>query len=191
MIKQMAFAGVALASIVACSPSPNTTATDTATTAPAAEAPMPAAIDPSMQTQDFANALTTANMLEISTSKVAQTKSRNADVKAYATMLMRDHTAAQAKVATWATAANMTVPAALDAPTQMLADNITNADATGFDDKYLDTVIDAHESAISKAETYARDGADPALKQIATDLLPTLRTHFDRAKTIREAVNKS
>jgi putative membrane protein len=191
MIKQMAFAGVALASIVACSPSPNTTATDAATTAPATEAPMPAAIDPSMQTQDFANALTNANLLEISTGKVAQTKSRNTDVKAYATMLVRDHTAAQAKVTAWATAANVTTPAALDAPTQLLADNIANADATGFDDKYLDTVIDAHESAISKAETYARDGADSALKQIATDLLPTLRTHFDRAKAIREAVNKS
>jgi putative membrane protein len=189
MIKQIAFAGVALASIVACSPSPNTTAP----TAPATtEAPpMPAAVDPSMQTQDFANALTMANMLEISTGKVAQAKSRNADVKAYATMLIRDHTGAQAKVATWATAANVITPAALDAPTQMLADHISSADATGFDDKYLDTVIDAHESAISKAETYARDGADPALKQIATDLLPTLRTHFDRAKTIREAINKS
>lgn len=190
MIKQLAFAGAAaaLAGMVACSPS-----SDTSTTAPATSeaAHLPPIVDPAMQSQDFANAVTLANTLEIETSKVAQTKSRNADVKAFATMMIRDHTAAQTKLASWATTSNVTLPSALDSPNQMLLDNVSNADATGFDDKYLDTVIDAHEAAIGKFETYARDGADPALKQTAADLLPTLQAHFNRAKTIRDAVNRS
>ena len=192
MVKKFAFsaAAAALASIVACSPGADKATTNTVST----EAPaLPAApvIDLAAQTQEFANAVTLANTLEIEASKVAQAKSRNGDVKAYATMIIRDHTAAQAKVKTWAATSGVALPRVLDGSTQMLLDTITNAGATGFDDKYLDTVINAHEAAISKFETYARDGADPALKQTAADLLPTLRAHFDRAKTIRDAVNRS
>ncbi len=193
MIKQLAFAAAAaaLAGMVACSPSSDTAATDTTTPATSEAAPLPPIVDPATQTQDFANAATLGNTLEIETSKLAQTRSRNGDVKAFAAMIIRDHTAAQAKVAAWATTSKVALPTALDTPNQMLLDNITNADATGFDDKYLDTVIDAHEAAISRFETYARDGADPALKQTAADLLPILQAHFNRAKTIRDAVNRS
>ncbi len=193
MNKQLAFgaAAAALAGLVACSPSSDTATTDPAPATTEAVAPAPAVVDPATMTQEFANAVTMGNTLEIETSKVAKAKSTNADVKAYATMIIRDHTAAQAKVKTWATTAGVTLPTALDSGNQVLLDNIVGADAAGFDDKYLDTVIDAHESAISKFETYAREGADPALKQTAADLLPTLRSHFDRAKTIRDAVNRS
>lgn len=193
MNKQIIFgvAAAALAGLVACSPSNDTATTDTTTPATTEATPLPPVVDPASRTADFANAVFYGNTLEIETSKVAQAKSRNADVKAFAAMIIRDHTAAQAKLKTWATAGAVTLPTALDGPNQMLLDNIANADATGFDDKYLDTVIDAHESAIGKFESYASDGADPALKQTATELLPTLRAHFDRAKAIRDAVNKS
>lgn len=185
-------AAAALLSVAACSPkAPTDTAApaDTASTDTSAPAMAPAATSPA---QDFANDAAYGDMLEIDASKAAQTKSTNADVKSFAAMLIRDHTATTAKLKTLATNASLVLPTALDSSHQMLADNISNADAgKGFDDKYLDTVIDAHEAAISKFEAYSRDGADPALKQFAADTLPTLRAHFNRGKTIRDAVNKS
>ena len=192
MTKLLASVAIAaLLSVAACSPKapPADTAApaDTASTEPMA--PLPAATSPA---QDFATGVAYGDMLEIAASKAAQAKSTNKDVKAYATMLIRDHTAASAKLKALATNASLTLPETLDSGRQLLADNIANAEGgSGFDDKYLDTVIDAHEAAISKFEAYARDGADPALKQFATDTLPTLQAHFNRGKTIRDAVNRA
>ena len=193
MTKLLASVAVAaLLSVAACSPKAPTADTAAPTDTASTEAPAPMADASTSPAQDFANAVANTDMLEIATSKVAQTKSTNADVKAYATMLIRDHTATSAKLKTMASNANMMVPAALDSGHQMLLDNISNAAAgKGFDDKYLDTVIDAHEAAIGKFEAYARDGADPALKQFAADTLPTLRAHFNRGKAIRDAVNRA
>lgn len=186
-------AAAAFIGVAACSP-PNQTTTDTTTTTEVTEPAAPASVGPEQaaaQAADFATAVAQSDMLEIETSKVAQTKSKNADVKAFAAMMVRDHAATSAELKTWATTANVTLPTESDATHRPLIDNIRNADATGFDDKYLDTVIDAHEAAISRFETYARDGQNAALKTWASTTLPKLRAHLERANALRSAVNRT
>jgi putative membrane protein len=175
------------ASLAACGPRAETTTTETASTAPV-EAPAPV---PEVA-QDFLNKAANTDMLEIETSKVALVKSKNADVKALAKMIIADHTKTtqQAKDFVAKNTALM-LPAAADSDFQMRIDNIKNADATGFDDKYLDTVIDAHEAGISTFESYVANGDNADLKTWAAATLPTLQAHFEKAKTIREALNKS
>ena len=80
-------------------------------------------------------------------SKAAQTKSKNAEVKALAAMLVKDHTKTTTELKAWAAASpSFTLPPSAPADVQASIYNIKNATAdAGFDDKYLDTVIDAHE----------------------------------------------
>jgi putative membrane protein len=194
MNKITLLAAAAFVGVAACSPpAEQTTTTDTTTiTEPSATtSPTLTPEQAAEQTNSFATAVANSDMLEIETSKVAQTKSANADVKAFAAMLVREHTATHAELKTWANTSGVTLPAAADDGTKLLIDNIKNADATGFDDKYLDTVIDAHEAAISKFEAYTRDGQDSALRGWATTTLPKLRAHLEQANTLRAAVNRT
>lgn len=187
-------AAAAFIGVAACSPPAENASTDDAAVVEPGAVTAPPTLTPeqaAQQTNTFATAAAHADQLEIDTSKIAQTKSKNADVKAFAQMLVREHTATSAELKTWAGTSGVTLPTAPDDATKMLIDNIRNADATGFDDKYLDTVIDAHEAAIAKFETYARDGQDTALKTWASATLTKLRAHLDQANTIRAAVNRT
>lgn len=195
MHKITLLAAAAFVGVAACSPPvEQTTTTDATAITEPSTTPAPLTLTPeqaAQQTNQFANAIANADILAIEVSKVAQAKSRNADVKAFAAMLVRDHAATTTELKTWATTSGVTLPTAADDGTKLLIDNIRNADATGFDDKYLDTIIDAHEAAIAKFETYAREGQDSALRTWATGTLPKLRAHLEQANTIRTAVNRT
>ena len=194
MKKITLLAAAAFVGVAACSPpASETTTTDTTTmTQPSVPtSPMLAPDQTAEQTNTFAMAVAISDMLEVEASRVAQTKANNADVKAFAAMMVREHTATTAELKTWATTSGVTLPAAPDDGAKLLIDNIRNADATGFDDKYLDTVIDAHEAAISRFEAYSRDGQDSALRSWAATTLPKLRTHLEQANTLRTAVNRT
>lgn len=194
MNKITLLAAAAFAGVAACSPPADQTTTTETTTITEPSATATASMTPEQaaeQTNAFAIAAANSDTLEIETSKIAQTKARNADVKAFAAMMVREHTSTSAELKTWAATSGVTLPAAADDGAKLLIDNIRNADATGFDDKYLDTVIDAHEAAISRFETYSRDGQDSALRAWATSTLPKLRAHLEQANTIRAAVNRT
>jgi len=175
--------------LAACSQPSQTASTETTTetTAPASE-PAPPIANP---TQAFLDKAAQTDVLEIETAKVAQKKSTNKDVKALAAMLIKDHTKTTQQLKDWSAAnAGFTLPAAPDADFQMRIDNIKNADANGFDDKYLDTVIDAHEAGLAAFKDYADNGDNPSLKAWATKVMPTLQAHFDKAKALRDVINK-
>lgn len=195
MDKITLLAAAAFVGVAACSPpAEQTQTTETTTVTEPSAMPAPPALTPEQaaaQTNEFAIAVANTDMLVAETSKAAQSKSRNAEVKAFATMLAREHVATGGELKRWAGSSGVVLPTTSDTGTKLLIDNIANADATGFDDKYLDTVIDAHEAAISRFDTYARDGQDSALRAWAVATLPKLRTHLEQANTLRTAVNRS
>jgi len=153
--------------------------------------PMEAVIDPAAKTLDFATKAAHADMLEIAISKAATTKSKNAEVKKFAAMLVADHTKTSTELKAWAAKTTVALPPALDGAEKISADNIANADAVGFDDKYLDTVIDVHEDAVEAFNDYAANGAEPDLKSWASATVPKLQAHLEAAKALRDKVNST
>lgn len=63
-----------------------------------------------MMDQSVAGILAMANMAEIETSQLAQTKARNADVKAYAGQMITEHTQASQQLQTMASTNSWTLP---------------------------------------------------------------------------------
>lgn len=174
----------------ACSQQNEQASTET-TAAPPIPIDTPELTLPAQSTADFAAFAAGADALEIQASQAVASKSTRADVKAFALMIIKDHKNTTAQLTGWAKMANVSLPAMVPAEVQAKIDNIKNSDAEGFNDKYLDTVIDAHEEAIAKFQAYANDGDNSDLKTWAASTLPTLQAHFDQAKTLRESVNKS
>lgn len=186
----MATAFAAVAALAACGPNASEqAATPPSETAADALTPVVAPVDPAAKTLEFATKAANGDMIEIETSKIALTKTKNAEVKKLAQMMIADHTKTSAELKALAGKTTVAIPAALEGGNMATVDNIKNADATGFDDKYLDTIIDAHEDGVEAFKDYSENGQEPEFKAWATATLPKLQMHLDGAKALRDKVN--
>jgi putative membrane protein len=138
---------------------------------------------------DFVPAAAISDMYEIEASKLALQKSKSAEVKQFAQMMIKDHTATTAKVKSILSSANLQVtpPTALDDRRQGMIDNLKAASAADFDKVYLDQQTAAHQEALATMKSYADDGDNPALKQFAAETAPKIQQHYDKAQQLDNA----
>jgi putative membrane protein len=186
--------GLALAA-VACSPKSDQT--EGAAT-PAEQAATPSANPsatiptPSDETSApvFVEKAAASDMFEIEAAKLAQQRSKNADVKAFADLMIKDHTKSSndLKAAIQASGQNLAPPAALPQDKQDALNDLKNATDVDFDRKYMEGQVDAHQSALNVLQRYAQDGDVAQLKTFAASVAPVVQQHYDRAKSIRDAL---
>jgi putative membrane protein len=125
------------------------------------------------------------NMYEIEAAKIAEQKSKSADVKAFAKMMVADHTALQAEMAPLIAKAGKTAPADLDQRRKGFLDNLKAADAKDFDKTYIDQQVAAHDETLTLMKGYADNGDDAGLKAAAAKTAPKVQAHLDKAKAIQ------
>ncbi|MGV3460947.1 MAG: DUF4142 domain-containing protein [Flavobacterium sp.] len=130
----------------------------------------------------------TMDMKEVELGKLAQTKSANTEVKAYAKMLEEMHSKALADLKTTAAAKNISIPEAMPEKGQEAYADLNDKSGVDFDKAYIDKMIDGHEKAIEKMEKASEKAADADIRTWAANMLPTLRTHLDKAKAIKETL---
>nr|WP_322624351.1 DUF4142 domain-containing protein [uncultured Flavobacterium sp.] len=122
---------------------------------------------------------------EIALAKLAQTKSTNPDVKAFAKMMEAAHAKSETEVKALAAKKNITVPAALTDKAEDKYADLNEKSGVDFDKAYADAMVDGHEKFISKIEKAAENAKDPDIKMWAANTLPTLREHLEHAKTLK------
>lgn len=154
--------------------------------APASDA---AATETKVDTATFIKTVPGANAFEIESSKLALTKASSDDVKAFAQMMVDDHTkagedfkAALEKVQT--TSATEPSGKPMDAKQQAMMDELKAADGDAFEAKYIAMQTEAHRQAVALFSAYANSGDDPALKEFAKATLPTLQMHEKKVKEL-------
>lgn len=136
--------------------------------------------------QDYAAMAAASDMFEIESSKLAQEKAQNADVKAFAQMLVTEH---QKSTADLKTAAGQAQPAVTVTP-QMNAEQAANLEAlraasgAEFDRLYLQQQVPAHEKALAMLQGYAASGDVPSLKQHASMTTGPVEKHLARAREL-------
>lgn len=117
---------------------------------------------------------------EIDSAKIILAKSNNADVKAFASMLIEDHEMLTEKIRAAAIASNVAVAEpVLDAVQLEALKDISNADASEVDDIFLEKQAEAHVKARSLHEGYATRGANETLKTTAAGFLPVIERHIN------------
>jgi putative membrane protein len=122
---------------------------------------------------------------EIALAKLAQTKSTNADVKAFAKQIEEAHAKSEADIKALAAKKNITVPAALSDNAQDKYADLNDKSGADFDKAYADAVVDGHQKFIEKLEKAADKAKDPDIKLWAANALPGLREHLEHAKTLK------
>lgn len=164
----------------------NTTATPGAANAPAAGAMTDAQI--------FAR-LTAANEGEIAAGKLAEKKATNADVKAFARMMVTDHTkllndgnalAKKLKVTPDTAAAD-----SIRSANKSLADQLQGAaKGAAFDSTYVDAQVAGHQATLDMLKNAAGAAQSADLKKALNDAIPTVQKHLDKIQEIQGKLKK-
>ncbi len=140
---------------------------------------------------DFVEKAAISDMYEIESSKVALARSKNAEVKKFAQMMIDAHTKSTADLKTAITTAGLTLtpPAGLDDAHKGKIEDLNKAEAKDFDLKYLNDQVDGHQAALDLVQRYANDGDQAAIKTFATALAPAVQHHYDEVKALRDKLD--
>jgi putative membrane protein len=125
---------------------------------------------------------------EIAAGKLAQKSGTSQQVKNYGKMLEKDHSAADKKVT--ALAKQEKIDLASATPGGGASDMTGMASDPMFDTKFAHEMVQDHKKDIAEV-TEARDAtADPKLKKLLTELVPTLQKHEETAQKIVDTEGK-
>lgn len=136
---------------------------------------------------DFVEDASAKGVAEVEAGKLALEKGTSADVKTFAEMMVKDHTAANTKLKSIADTKKLEV-----SDNAMLMDKAKSMilelrSAKSFDQAYANNQVVAHEQTIALFKKEAAEGKDAELKAFATETLPKLEAHLTQAKALAKA----
>jgi len=190
-------AGVYLGSIVvfysvllSCNSNDTTETTDattnTSTDAPSSTASGTANVVTDEKSADFFKKAANSGMAEVQLAKLAQQKATLEAVKNFASMLERDHTAANDQVKNLAQQRNVALPAAPSDDKQKMYTDMEKKTGKDFDREYISMMVKSHNDGINLFEDTKSNASDVDVKNFADKTLPTLKMHLDSAKAIQK-----
>jgi putative membrane protein len=141
---------------------------------------------------DFVDKAAAGGIAEVETSRLALEKSSSADVKAFANMMITDHSKANDELAALAKKNDIEVP---DTTTlvKQAKEKILDMRDESFDAAYANNQVKAHEDTIALFKKEANNVTDDkvkgatALKGFAQQMLPALEKHLEMAKKLQAA----
>lgn len=141
--------------------------------------------DAGTEAQHFVTEAARTGRAEIELAQLALKSSQDEDVRKFAQQMVKDHTAAAARLKAIAAKENLTVPGELDAEHQALKQKLSQLKGDEFDTAYGAEMAKGHEEAVALFESATRNRSlPPDLQQYAATTLPTLRSHEEMAHTL-------
>lgn len=138
---------------------------------------------------DIAAIVVAANEGEVQQGQAASTRATSADVRAFAQMMVTDHSAALT-AARDAFARNGVTPAdndtsrALRANSQRTVTNLATYSGTAFDREYMRTQVALHQWLLTTLDTALIPSARGELRTLLETQRGSVAAHLDRARTI-------
>jgi putative membrane protein len=115
-------------------------------------------------------------MTEVEVAKLAETKSQDPKVKAFAQRMVKDHGKANEELATLAKAKGWPVPSSLDAEHKAVIEKLRAKSGADFDAAYSQQMMGDHEKTIALFEGGSK-ASDAELAAWVKATLPTLKEH--------------
>lgn len=127
------------------------------------------------------------NMMEIESSNLALQNSTNDRIKAYANMMITDHTKAGDQMKSMAAAKGLTLPDSLDKKGRSHMESMRKMKGAAFDRHYMQMMVDDHVKTVDLFKKGSTGATDADLKNFFSTNLPTIQMHADSAKAISKA----
>lgn len=126
-----------------------------------------------------------SNMAEVEMGKMAQSKSQNADVKAFGQKMADDHGKALTEVQTLAQSKGVTLPTELDAKHKALAAKLEKANGDAFDKAYTKQGgVAAHKDTLAKLQKASKAVKDADVKGQVDKTIPVVQEHLKHAEQV-------
>ncbi len=122
-------------------------------------------------------------LTEVKLAELALAKSKNADVRQFATRMSQDHAKANADLMQLAAGRHMATPTRLDTEHQALVERLSAQSGGAFDTAYSEHMAAAHGEAIALFQAGANSD-DGQIAGFAHDSLPTLAEHKRMADSL-------
>jgi putative membrane protein len=139
--------------------------------------------------KDFVDEASAKGVAEIETAKLALTKSTATDIKAFAQMLIDDHTSANRELAAIAARKNLKVATEAELMNKAKAFVLKQRDGESFDEAFAKNQVSAHETTIELFKK-AAVSKDVELAAFATATLPKLEHHLHTAQDLARIYTK-
>jgi putative membrane protein len=134
--------------------------------------------------KEFLVKVASCNNAEIEVGKLADKRSKSADVKDFANMLVKHHKAAYDKLGDLIKNRKIGVAAGLEKETRDEIKRLSKLEGNEFDRAFLDHMIREHKKAVSIFENQAKNGQEADIRDYAKELLPDLRMHLKKAEEL-------
>lgn len=178
-------AATALASLGACGQ--NVDAPSNTTPNTQAPATTPLAVN-SMSAAEFVQNVANSDAFEVQSSQLAGQRAARQDVKDFAAMMVRDHSATSRELEALAPQLNLPAPSPqLDPDRQRQLASLRDQSGEAFDDAYLDAQVAAHRDAVTLFERFIESSAAGPLRDWANATLPKLRDHLNQVQALENA----
>jgi putative membrane protein len=149
-----------------------------------------------LDTREFVNRIGVAGLAEVELGKLASERAMSADVKAFAQMMVRDHSRANGELSKIASQLNIQVPTELDPMHRELADRLSKVKGAEFDREYIAAMVKGHEDAAGLLRSFTsadrpigtsgRARGEQSLMEWAMKMMTTVERHLERARQIQQ-----
>jgi putative membrane protein len=169
---------------VAPTPSPEMAASYTPTPAPTALA----GATVSREDQAFLREAVSAAMAEVEMGRLAARLARNPEVKSFAQLMVREHSAANAELTQLASRKNVQLPAQLSPEHAETTSNLAQLSGEDFDADYLAEMLADHRKDVESFHRAAESATDPEVKALAEKMLPGLQKQLQLVQSMGSTV---
>ena len=144
----------------------------------------------------IAQIVLTADTVDVDNGKLAEKKTKNAEVKAFAETMVRDHTAVNEKAAALAKKISLTPEASetsksLESNGQKELATLKAMHGAEFDKAYVDNEVTYHEAVIGVLDkTLIPNAKNADLKALLESGKPIFEAHLEHAKQLQKSLNK-
>ncbi|MFT8804907.1 MAG: DUF4142 domain-containing protein [Acetobacter aceti] len=133
----------------------------------------------------FVQTVAESNLTEVALGKIALTNAGTAGVKNYAQHAISEHTSAEDRLTTIASAHGITLPTEPNADDQKIITTLGGVRDAKFDKGYIANTIETHSNAVKLADHEATTTSDADLKSFATDFQKTAQAHLEAAEALK------
>ena len=132
----------------------------------------------------FVKTESAASSAEMKLAGLGVQKAERPDIKAFAEMLVTDHTQAHKELTALAVEKGVDVSAVIDPKHAEEFQKLEKASKADFDKEFLADMISDHKECVSNFEAAAKDSKDKDVKKWATKMLPALKAHLAKAEEL-------
>jgi putative membrane protein len=143
----------------------------------------------SMSSDKFMQQAASSGKFEVATGRLASQQGMSSEVKSFGSMMVTDHSKANAELMALAASEGVTLPDTFDTAKQAKYSTLSQLTGVNFDKRYMDEMVLAHDADVAKFDSASKFANDAEVRAWAAKQLPVLQMHQVHAHELDSLTN--